>query len=115
MKEEEQPDEGFVMHTLPVPKPEAKNRRDSMLGLPPAERMKRVIQQATGLSQKSLQDILAPILRMQQKWIQDLTALCNGSKDVELQEKAQELEHQYFMAMKPDLRTLTLYESFIHT
>ena len=52
---------------------------------------------------------------MQQKWIQDLTALCNGSKDDELQGKAQELEHQYFMAMKPDLRTLTLYESFIHT
>lgn len=90
-------------------------RRDSMLGLSPAERMKRVIQQATGLSQKSLHDILAPILRIHQKWIQDLTNLFNATDDAQLKAKVLDLERVHLTAMKPDLRSLTLYEGFIHT
>ena len=64
--------EGFVMREMPTPVRNATSiyyRRDSLLALSPAERMKRVLLQARDLSRKYLHEIMAPILQTQQKWI----------------------------------------------
>ena len=65
------------------------------------------------MSHKQLHELLVPVIKSYQRWIQDLTALCLKTSDTkQMKTKVDQIQRKHFVSMKPNLKNLALYEAY---
>ena len=111
----ESPDKKSQNPSFTVNNPLEKNVRqsfDSLNGLSHAERMNRIIEQATEISTLQLSDLLIPILKFYQKWVNELSTLCVSIGSSDAQVKVSQIERKHIVGIKPTLKNLALFEAY---
>lgn len=65
------------------------------------------------LSHKQLHELIVPVIKTYQRWIQDLAALCiKTSETKEMKAKVDQIQRKHQVNMKPTLKNLAIFEAY---